>query len=47
MTRLAENDASLKELVDAGVAHKLLAMLKPDVEPGIATRNANVQFASS
>ena len=45
VSRLAENDASLKELVDAGVAHKLLAMIKPDVEPGMPTCNANLQLA--
>lgn len=37
VSRLAENDGSLKELVDAGVAHKLLAMIKPDVEPGVSS----------
>jgi len=31
---LAESDASLKELVDAGVVQKLLAMLKPEVDEG-------------
>jgi len=34
VSRLAESDASLKELVDAGVVHKLLAMLKPEVDEG-------------
>ena len=37
VSRLAESDASLKELVNAGVAYKLLAMLKPDVEAGVPT----------
>ncbi|DBA76223.1 TPA: hypothetical protein ACH3X1_009946 [Trebouxia sp. C0004] len=36
VSRLAESDASLKELVDAGVVHKLLAMLKPEVDEGVA-----------
>ena len=32
--RLAETDAHLLELVEAGVAEKLLAMLKPEVDAG-------------
>ncbi|KAL3153256.1 hypothetical protein ABBQ38_011606 [Trebouxia sp. C0009 RCD-2024] len=35
--KLAETDESLQELVAAGVCPKLLGMLKPDVDPGVAT----------
>lgn len=34
VSTLAESDASLKELVEAGVSQKLLGMLKPEVDPG-------------
>jgi len=38
VSKLAESDASLKELVDAGVTQKLLSMLKPQVDEGMQVR---------
>lgn len=35
VSKLAENDESLQELIAAGVCPRLLAMLKADVEPGM------------